>query len=375
MRDSHVETRTKGSARKMFDIESSEFNSRKNPRRKATNVRDYHVGDEADPDYVWFLNFLSENSEHSKPSMEKISRHEDEDNNENENKNEDEDDNENKDEDETYKDPQYCMFLKQLTGNGKSYKLNISKSDETPCFLEYEKQYDTTTDMNVTIGNNGGHFMQISPKVERISQGKNSEVLIKKDDLKKMDVVSCYQSFLEGSVPSKYGQFIYEGKQVNYEETVTNSDSDTDSDILIWDKDQTLSEVNKKQLQREKKEPSLRKKLLRILKEPYNEEEYEELSKYIQEEKPICRLLPLRDRVVSAALDGLTKSVLDDGPESFRKKLKAVKNERPRALNLMRMFRFWLEHLPNEKIFMPWSHKEFMDVLPSSRKRSHNVSR
>ncbi|KAL7595603.1 hypothetical protein Lser_V15G31126 [Lactuca serriola] len=377
MRNCHTEDHTRRTMRKMFDIRSSEFNSSKKQCKKVTNAPKF--GDEVDPDYSWLLNFLNENIEQSKPPMEDIIRDEDEDEDDNEDEDEDNDD---ENEDAKYKDPQYCMFLKQLTENGKSYKLKISKEDEAPCFLEYEQPYDPSTDMSITLCNTIMRDMQIDHKSKRSLNGKKRKILMKKEasskiktePLNNLGVDSCYQLFLKGYIPSEYGAFVYEGKRVNYEEKAPNSnsdsDSDTDSDMMIWDKVRDLSEANKKQLAPTKKEPSLKEKLMCILKKPYNQKEYEELSEYIEEKKPICRLLPLRDRAISSAL-GVTKSVLDDGPSTFRRKLKAVKNDRPRALNLLRMFRFWLEHLPNEKIFKPWLCEEFMEVLPSSCKRSH----
>ncbi|CAI9291794.1 unnamed protein product [Lactuca saligna] len=353
MRNCHTEDHTRRKMRKMFDIRSSEFNSSKKQCKKVTNAPKF--GDEVDPDYSWLLNFLNENIEQTKPPMEDIIRDEDEDEDDNEHEDEDEDN-----DDEKYKDPQYCMFLKQLTENGKSYKLKISKDNETPCFLEYEQPYDPSTDMNITFCNTIMKDMQIDHRSKRSPNGKKRKILMKKEasskiktePLNNLGVDSCYQLFLKGYIPSEY-------------------DTDTDSDMMIWDKVRDLSEANKKQLVPTKKEPSLKEKLMRILKKPYNQKEYEELSEYIEEKKPICRLLPLRDRAISSALVGVTKSVLDDGPSTFRRKLKAVKNDRPRALNLLRMFRFWLEHLPNEKIFKPWLREEFMEVLPSSRKGSH----
>ncbi|KAI3504890.1 hypothetical protein L1887_26665 [Cichorium endivia] len=357
----------------MFDIRSSEFNSSKKKSKKRTN--NHIFGDEVDSDYAWLLNFLNENIQHTKPPMEAVIR----------NESESEDDHDNESKDSNDKDPQYQMFLKQLTTNGKLYKLNISKNDEAPCFLEYEGEYDPTTDMNITFSNNGDKMeeMQMDHRVKRSPHGKKGEILMKKEVSRivktepqsNITVDSCYQLFLEGSIPSEYGAFIYEGKRVNYEEKVANSDSDLESEMLIWESVRDLSEVDKKQLVPAKKEQTLKEKLMHILKKPYNQKEYEQLSEYIEQDRPICRLLPLRDRAISSALDGVTKSVLDDAPLSFRKKLKAARNERPRALNLLRMFRFWLEHLPNanmviENIIQPWLLDEFLEVLPS-RKRSY----
>lgn len=56
---------------------------------------------------------------------------------------------------------------------------------------------------------------------------------------------------------------------------------------------------------------------MRILRKPYSKREYKDLKEYAEEQKPICRLLPLRDRSISSALEGMSKSVLDDSPGKF----------------------------------------------------------
>ncbi|KAI3672929.1 hypothetical protein L6452_39032 [Arctium lappa] len=356
----------------MFDIRSSEFDSSKRHFNQVVDGREF--GDEEiDSDYAWLLSFLTNTNEQTKSSTEEVIA-------------------EDENEEANNKDPQYYMFLKELTESGKSYKLKISRNDEALKYLEYEEQdesdgYDLPTYTNISIGNSGDKVnssedmgdRQINQRVKRSLHGKKGDISTTKEILRKkkikepkpikdpfhdVPVDSCYRLFLDGCIRSEYGAFVYEGKRVNYEEKPTSSDSD----ILIWDNLQDCSEVNNKQLITAKKDLSLKEKLMRILRQPYNHEEYEKLSEYVEQEKPICRLLPLRHRAISSALDGVTKSVLDDVPTSFRRKLQAAQNERPRALNLLRMFRFWLEHVPNEDVFQPWLNDDCLKVLPSTRR-------
>lgn len=372
MRDRHNENHTRRLKRNIFDIRSSEFDSNKQHFNKVVDGREF--GDEEiDSDYAWLLSFLTDTNEQTNSSMEEVIA-------------------EDESEDANDKDPQYCMFLKELTENGKAYKLKISRSDEALKFLEYEEHdksdgYDLPACTNISIVNSGDKVhssedmenRQINQRVKRSLHGKKREISTTKeisrkkkikehksitDPFRDAPVDSCYRLLLDGCIQSEYGAFVCEGKPVNYEEMSTSSDSD----IMIWDTLQDCSEVNNKQLITAKKDPSLKEKLMRILRQPYNQEEYDKLSEYVEQEKPICRLLPLRYRAVSSALDGVTKSVLDDVPSSFRRKLQAARNERPRALNLLRMFRFWLEHVPNEDVFQPWLNDDCLEVLPSSRR-------
>ncbi|KAJ0923191.1 hypothetical protein HanPSC8_Chr05g0212861 [Helianthus annuus] len=112
----------------------------------------------------------------------------------------------------------------------------------------------------------------------------------------------------------------------------------------------------------------LREKLMCILKHPYDEEEYKLLSEYIEKKKPVCRRRPLRNgrsREIPEA--GVNKSVLNYGPERFQRMLDAARKDPPKALNLLRMFRFWLEHAPNDDAFQPWREKQFLKVRPSKK--------
>lgn len=372
MRDRLNENHTRRLKRNMFDIRSSELDSSK--RHFNLVVDGGEFGDEEiDSDYAWLLSFLTDTNDQTKSSSEEVIA-------------------EDENEDANTKDLQYCMFLKELIENGKSYKLKISRNDEALKFLEYEEEdksdgYDLPTYTNISIGNSGDKGnssedmgdRQINQRVKRSLHGKKREISTTKqvsrkqkikerksitDPFHDVPVDSCYRLFLDGCIRSEYGAFVCDGKRVKYEEKPTSSDSD----ILIWDNLQDCGEVNNKQLMTAKKDPSLKEKLMRILRQPYNQEEYKKLSEYVEREKPICRSIDLRYRSISSALDGKRKSMLDDGPTSFRRKLQAAQNDRPRALNLLRMFSFWLKHVPNEEVFLPWLNDDCLKVLPSTRR-------
>ncbi|KAK1407675.1 hypothetical protein QVD17_39297 [Tagetes erecta] len=198
------------------------------------------------------------------------------------------------------------MFLENLTKHGKSYKLQFSQKDEEPRFLYYE-------DLQTRIDN------------QKVRLNKKKRAIFT---------------------------------------TQTNQDLD----VVILDNYPNCSEVNDKQPTFAEKEPSLREKLVHILKQPYNEKEHEELSDAIEQKKPMSRHLDLRSRAISSAFGGAEKSLLDNISASFRWMYNAAQNDPPKALNLLRMFYFWLEHVPNEDAFAPWKDKQILKVRPSEKK-------
>ncbi|GJV13079.1 hypothetical protein Tco_1354620 [Tanacetum coccineum] len=335
------------------------------------------LGDrEVDGDFAWLLISLAE---------EKHKNDDDNEVNDNDNEIEDEDGNEygdeeddDEDEDEKDIDPQYRMFLENLTENGRSYKLNISQNVEEPDYLEYEKeeQSDGFDDLQAYMYDNGNKATsskdqrvkrrlaktigdtsiqeEVSRKKKKINEQKsitepNKDIVVERD----------YARFLKTQVSSN--QFDYHGQMVNYEDDGAR-DSDTDSDVLIVENVQACNQVDKIQ-----KRSSLKEQLIDRLQKPYSKKEHVKLSEWIKKKMPICRHLDLRDRPVSVAVDGAVKSVLDDGPGSFQLKLKAAKAQKDdyKHLNLLRMFRFWLTKLPNENIFQPWLDEDIMNVLPA----------
>ncbi|KAJ7957091.1 Required to maintain repression 2 [Quillaja saponaria] len=84
-----------------------------------------------------------------------------------------------------------------------------------------------------------------------------------------------------------------------------------------------------------------RERLVDSLKRPYNEEEYNWLSQKIASRKPVQDHKDLRGRIRIYDKDYLGKSDLDHHRD-FEKKMNSVQCDRPRVLNLMRGFVFWL---------------------------------
>ncbi|KAM0042197.1 hypothetical protein Hdeb2414_s0011g00375261 [Helianthus debilis subsp. tardiflorus] len=314
-----------------FDIRKCDFGSNK-PGSNKLNAK---LGNqEVDSEYAWLLILcLIETDKQTKDTTR-------EDQIEYESENGDEDEDEDAHVDENNKDPEYLLFLENLSEHGKSYKLKISRDDEEPCFLYYEEQ------------------------AKRKRNEKSGPISTKKE-VSKRKKINDRKTITQS--PRDQGMTVHiKEEPVENEKNVTTCDSD--SDVVILDDVQKCSEVNNKQLVVAEKEPSLREKLMCILKHPYDEEEYKILSEYIEKKKPVCRRRPLRNgrsREIPEA--GVNKSVLNYGPERFQLMLDAARKDPPKALNLLRMFRFWLEHAPNDDAFQPWREKQFLKVRPSKK--------
>ncbi|KAI7730284.1 hypothetical protein M8C21_003026, partial [Ambrosia artemisiifolia] len=368
-----------------FDFRNCDFGSNKPCSRK---LNDLLRCPDVDNDYAWFLNISI------KESDEQIKHVILEDQNDYESENENENNNEQVD--ENNKDPEYCLFLENLTEHGKSYKLKISQDDEEPRFLYYEEQDNSNwcDDLQTCIDDSGDETtvsedMQIEQKAKRRRNETSGRISTKKEVSKRKKVddqktISEHPQDQGMTLDPWYTMFMnsaYSAVKCNavksiavkiepeeYENNVTVTASYSDSDVVILDNVRKVncSEVNNKQLVLAEKEPSLKEKLMYILKHPYNEEEYKELSEYIEQEKPVCQLKPLRNgRTRAFAEAGRNISLLNYGPQIFQEKLKAAKKDRPRALNLLRMFRFWLEHIPSKDAFQPWKDDNFLKVQPS----------
>ncbi|XP_071704223.1 uncharacterized protein [Rutidosis leptorrhynchoides] len=263
-------------------------------------------------------------------------------------------------------DPQYVQFLKNLSVNGKSYKLAIYKNNEFSHFIKYEEReeeeddeeldgYDPLTcefDINGDKGDNGEFKEKVNEKEVDIPEASR-----KNENNKDVNSESGYQMALNGYAPDNDGgyELKLDGINVTYENKPSTS---YDSDIQILENITDVDEVEVRK--------SLKEKLLPILRKPYSSKEYKELLVYLEKKKPICRNIPLRTRDISSAMKKEGKSLLDDAPGRVRKKVAAAKKQRdwPTTLNLMRMYRFWLENPDGNDVFKPWSDKDCLSVLP-----------
>ncbi|GJU99428.1 glutamine-dependent NAD(+) synthetase [Tanacetum coccineum] len=151
-------------------------------------------------------------------------------------------------EDEKDIDPQYRMFLENLTENGRSYKLNISQNVKEPDYLEYEKeeQSDGFDDLQAYMYDNGNkatsskdqsvkHRLaktigdtsiqeEVSRKKKKINEQKsitepNNNIVPERDYLLYLNGITCSDSGCS--------QMNYNGQLVNIEDRCVLYDSDT----------------------------------------------------------------------------------------------------------------------------------------------------
>ncbi|XP_076942232.1 uncharacterized protein LOC143612045 [Bidens hawaiensis] len=358
-----------------FDIKIFELDP-KHPFYK--KVKNGEANDqELDSDYAWFFNICSEATEWEKDTVgedinEYVNKYEAEAEDEDEDENEAEEGGEDEGVyiDENNKDPEYLLFLENLTEHGKSYKLKISNNDGEPAFMYYEEGNLDSCDNNLQLStdNSGDEAIvsediPIEQKAKRKVNEMNGEIEIRtKKQISRRKKNKDDKSIPQGATVDSTNKMCVDIKVKHEEESFENEETVTtsDSDVVILDNVENWSEVKNKHL---------KEKLIKILRVPYSEKEYKELSDYIEQEKPVLQLKPLRKgRSRSFAQAGFTKTVLGYGPQRFQSMLKAAQNDKPKAINLLRMFRFWLEHVPNVDAFQPWNDEDILKVRPRNRR-------
>ncbi|KAK3428241.1 hypothetical protein EUGRSUZ_E01002 [Eucalyptus grandis] len=108
-----------------------------------------------------------------------------------------------------------------------------------------------------------------------------------------------------------------------------------------------------------------RKKLMGVLKMPYDVKEHEDLSRRVRHKRQKTVEKSLRQgRDFTSSLRQRCKSYLELHKD-LATELKLVRADRPRNLNLLRGFFFWLENVPQEGAFKPWLDPSCLKVLPA----------
>lgn len=215
--------------RPAFDIRPSDLDSKKSDLKKLKEI---------DPNYAWFFECLLESFEQTE-----VIRSEDQ----NENGNKKEVEFVGVDVDENDKDPDYCMFLKNLTEHGKSYMLNVSQKDEEPCFLYYEEQDNSywCDELQTCIDNI--EDLQVNKKAERRLNEKNRKKEVSRR--KRIDDHKCVTQPFE-LVPVKLEEDIMDCER-------NDTGSDSDSDVVILDNVQNCSKADDEQLLLTEKESAV----------------------------------------------------------------------------------------------------------------------
>ncbi|ONI34581.1 hypothetical protein PRUPE_1G488800 [Prunus persica] len=114
-----------------------------------------------------------------------------------------------------------------------------------------------------------------------------------------------------------------------------------------------------------------RKGLMKDLKRPYDQEEYKRLLKELTLRRPINHDRNLRNgRTKSYPVAGKLGASYREQHIVLARKIDAAGSDRPRILNLLRGFFYWLKNVAQEGCFCPWSDSSCLKLLPQAdRKR------
>ncbi|EPS72041.1 hypothetical protein M569_02719 [Genlisea aurea] len=108
-----------------------------------------------------------------------------------------------------------------------------------------------------------------------------------------------------------------------------------------------------------------RNQIINLLVKPYDEREYQRLKFDISDRKPEVRHLDLRNgRERSCPKNIRGKCYLDYDPD-LKEKLSEYRVDKPRCLNLMRGYFFWVQNVARMGSFQPWKDPECLAVRPA----------
>ncbi|KAK4433723.1 hypothetical protein Salat_0535000 [Sesamum alatum] len=290
-------------------------------------------------------------------------------------------------------DPQYELFLKCLKEDGKSYALEVRKSC-LPVVIKYEG--DTSSDeecdpeprrklrsaMKQNNGPSSQHGVQNRYKDDSPStsteevKNLNRRKSRKKAESEKVESVKPstndivpdpdYLIFHQNSkaVDDHY-VYTYGGHTIVFEKTYGENnreqekhDGEPSSDVEILDSIYTLSSPTMAS--------EFRHQVITVLRKPYDEEEHDKLWLDIGLRKPEERHLDLRhgrERSYGKRKDG--KSYLDHHPD-LEMQLLQFQDDKPKCLNLLRGFFFWLQNFLQNGSFKPWQDAECLAINPES---------
>ncbi|KAL2467235.1 hypothetical protein Adt_43086 [Abeliophyllum distichum] len=196
---------------------------------------------------------------------------------------------------------------------------------------------------------------------ERIISNKRErekyDIGVHDDDSDNEENDAQYELFLR-NLEEHEKSYVFKGEKnglcvfIKYEGDSNSDDSDSD-DIFPT---QIEEKVNPGM-------PSkFRKKVMHVLRKPYDREEYNKLRQNIKVRKRVDRHLELRrGRERAYPKNETGKSYLDHYPD-LRQALLRCRDDKPRCLNLMRGFFFWLQHLTREGAFEPWKDPQCLAV-------------
>ncbi|XP_010416660.1 PREDICTED: uncharacterized protein LOC104702502 [Camelina sativa] len=119
---------------------------------------------------------------------------------------------------------------------------------------------------------------------------------------------------------------------------------------------------------------SFSKRLIELLRNPYDEKEYLQLYTEASLKRPLTRSRQLRDgrEIEYNVEDQLAPSYLEKYTD-FNKIYHRYQKDLPRALNLLRGFFFYLENIVLEGAFKPWLHEKRLTSLCVDARECINI--
>ncbi|CAA3014061.1 Hypothetical predicted protein [Olea europaea subsp. europaea] len=266
-------------------------------------------------------------------------------------------------------DPQYELFLRNLEKHEKSYVFNHKKNGSC-LFIRYEEDSDSEDDDSDPESQRKLTDHKPRRKLTNTVEGEKIEAMRCSSDSIMPD--SDYLFFMQNTkIEGDYLILSHDDGTIIYEKdgiVISPEKGDNDDGLEILDiapawKDETENFIFIEQ-DSSKMHSDFREELVCILQKQYDREEYKKLRKDVEVRKAALRHRELRNgRENAYSTDKAGKSYLDRYPD-LKEALIRCQDDKPRCLNLLRGFFFWLQCLTREGAFKPWKDQECLAVEP-----------
>ncbi|OAY58339.1 uncharacterized protein LOC110609545 [Manihot esculenta] len=267
-------------------------------------------------------------------------------------------------------DPEYKMFLGNLREDGKSYVVEVPLNDDVSVIIKYE----------MDDGSHNGCGVENLSKTRPCQEAAGGTKHDHKPEMES-DMDESYKIFLN-CLKREGGNMVFvheSGARVIYEE---DEESSSDSEVIVMDTDPfananyTPFVLSKQHIVtdvdaiEDVKDSSrnqciwFMESVMGILKKPYDPEEYDKLLEEVYSRKPVIEDREMRNgRTRLCPAQRMGKSYVDLH-QDLDKQIKSAGSNKPKILNLLRGFFYWLQHTPHEGIFKPWMDSSCLEVLP-----------
>ncbi|KAL0365917.1 UNVERIFIED_CONTAM: hypothetical protein Sradi_3481800 [Sesamum radiatum] len=285
-------------------------------------------------------------------------------------------------------DPHYELFLKSLKEDEKSYALEVKKSC-LAVVIKYEgdtssgEECDPEPRRKLRSAMKPKSGPSSQPRVQNRCKDDSPSTSTKAKNLNRRKSKNKAESEKGENVKGSTDDIVpdpdylifhqtakvvddhyvctYGGHTIVYEQTYGENNQEQEqhadessSDVEILDSNLTLCNPAMAS--------EFRHKVITVLRKPYDEEEHDKLWLEIELRKPEERHLDLRhgrERAYEKRKDG--KSYLDHHPD-LEMQLLQFQDDKPKCLNLLRGFFFWLQ----DGSFQPWQDVECLAINPES---------